>query len=192
MSTSPPPPPPPQPASPPPSGDGPGSGGGPGQAWSALSRGWKIGMGVIGAVVILAIIGLAAGADESGTTTVTETVTEAAAPAEPRTVTETVTRTRTVRAPAPAAGGGGGGGGGGGQALSYEGNGSRNLGTVTVARDSTLRWTNDGPLFQIFDDNFGLTLSSQAGSGETFVAAGSYPSVTVNAVGSWSIRITPN
>lgn len=183
MSSAPPPPP---PSFPPPP---PQPTGGPKGAWGILSRGWKIGLGAAGAFLVILLVSLAAGGGET-TTTVTERVAAAPAEAAPaETVTRTVTATRTVRAPAaaapaeparPAA-----------RALEYSGNGSRNVGTITVAEDSTLRWTNDGDIFQIFDDGFGLSVNSQGASGETFVGAGSYTNVTVNAIGNWTITITP-
>jgi hypothetical protein len=75
--------------------------------------------------------------------------------------------------------------------LSYSGNGSKTIGRIKIPQDSTLRWTNDGDLFQIFDDSFGLFVNSQAHSGDTDAPAGSYPGVMVNALGNWTITITP-
>jgi hypothetical protein len=72
---------------------------------------------------------------------------------------------------------------------SFSGNGSKNLGTITVNHDSTVRWTNDGDLFQVFDDNFGFGINSQGGSGESALPAGTYSNVSVNAAGNWTLRI---
>jgi hypothetical protein len=54
----------------------------------------------------------------------------------------------------------------------------------------TLKWTNDGDLFQIFEDSGTINVNSQASSGDTFVPAGTY-TLDVNAIGSWTITITP-
>ncbi|HEX8065916.1 MAG TPA: hypothetical protein VF520_05270 [Thermoleophilaceae bacterium] len=74
---------------------------------------------------------------------------------------------------------------------SFSGNGGKNLGRVKVATDSVLRWTNDGDVFQIFDDEGGLFVNSQAHEGDTAVAAGTYTNVQINAIGNWTIQIQP-
>jgi hypothetical protein len=61
---------------------------------------------------------------------------------------------------------------------------------IKVAEDSTLKWTNNGDLFQIFEDSGTINVNSQASSGDTFVPAGTY-TLDVNAVGAWTITITP-
>jgi hypothetical protein len=73
---------------------------------------------------------------------------------------------------------------------SFSGNGRKNLGTVRVPEDLTLRWTCDGGVFQIFVDG-GLFVNSQASSGTSAVAAGTYHHVVVNANGNWTITIKP-
>lgn len=73
---------------------------------------------------------------------------------------------------------------------SYSGNGLKNLGSVRVAADSTLRWTNDGAIFQIFTDQDVLA-NSQASRGNTFLGQDTYTNFKVNAVGNWTIKITP-
>jgi hypothetical protein len=75
---------------------------------------------------------------------------------------------------------------------SFSGNGGKNLGTVHVPKDSTLRWTCDGDLFTVTDDTSGLFVNSQAHSGDSAVAAGTYTGVSVNALGNWTITISPN
>jgi hypothetical protein len=76
----------------------------------------------------------------------------------------------------------------------YSGSGPKNLGEITVAKDSTLKWTNDGAYFGI---NAG-TISSKSGSvqsyghsGTTVLPAGTYQIFFVNAVGNWTIKIVP-
>jgi hypothetical protein len=73
---------------------------------------------------------------------------------------------------------------------SFSGNGRKNLGTVRVPEDLTLRWTCDGGVFQISADG-GLFVNSQASSGTSAVAAGTYRDVVVNAIGNWTITIKP-
>jgi len=74
----------------------------------------------------------------------------------------------------------------------FSGNGGKTLGTLRIGRASTLRWTNDGGVFTVQDQAFGLTVNSQGSSGTSQVSAGTYSDVSVNAVGNWTIRITPN
>jgi hypothetical protein len=62
---------------------------------------------------------------------------------------------------------------------------------VSVAQDSTLEWTNDGDIFQMWDDGGGITVNSQGNSGNTAVSAGTYSGVYVNALGNWTIKIVP-
>ena len=76
-------------------------------------------------------------------------------------------------------------------ARSFSGNGGKNLGTITVGEESVLEWTNDGDIFQMWDDDFGFNVNSQGGSGDTVLPAGTYKSVTVNAIGNWTIEIRP-
>jgi hypothetical protein len=75
--------------------------------------------------------------------------------------------------------------------LTFSGNGGKNLGTVDVPMDSTLTWTNDGDIFQIFSDEGGLFVNSQANSGTTDAPTGTYSGVLVNAIGNWMITIKP-
>jgi hypothetical protein len=71
---------------------------------------------------------------------------------------------------------------------SFSGNGGKNIGTINVASDSTIRWTDDGGLFQVLD--FGI--NSQGQSGTSALAAGTYRNVEVNALGNWTLKIVPN
>jgi hypothetical protein len=77
------------------------------------------------------------------------------------------------------------------ETVHFTGNGGKNLGTVTIKRPSTLRWTCDGGIFQIFDDDGALFVNSQAANGTTAVDAGRFKHVIVNAIGNWTIAITP-
>jgi hypothetical protein len=136
---------------------------------------WKaIVVGVV-AFSIGAIAG-ASGSSSKEATTVTLT-TE-------RTIAETVTEIQAApkppppKPPPPAAS----------SRQRFSGNGGKTLAPLTVATDSTLVWTNDGGIFQIFEDNLGVPVNSQAKRGSTFIPAGRY-TFQVNALGSWTIEI---
>jgi hypothetical protein len=77
----------------------------------------------------------------------------------------------------------------------FSGSGSKNIGTVEVEVDSILEWTNTGdPMFRqmlIYDEDFGISVTSDAPSGDTVVPAGSYPNVTVAGTDSWTVTIRP-
>jgi hypothetical protein len=159
-------------------------------------RWWVIGLG---ALIVGIGIGGAAGASKTAPRAATVTapaqtvVQTVPGPAKTTTVVHVrtvpgpaATVTQTVRAstPTPAAPSSGGGGG-----QSFSGNGGKNLGTITVANDSTLTWTNDGPLFTMLDDS-GVPVNSVAHSGTSALSAGTYTNVSVNALGNWTIRST--
>jgi hypothetical protein len=73
---------------------------------------------------------------------------------------------------------------------SFNGNGGKNLGTITVEKESTLEWTNDGALFQIITSEE-LPVNSQAHSGSTVLEPGTYQHFQINAIGNWTIKILP-
>lgn len=75
--------------------------------------------------------------------------------------------------------------------LTFSGNGSKSLGTITVPYDAVLKWTNEGDLFQVNDDDFEIFVSSEAKSGDSAVDKGTYKGVDVNGDGNWTIRIEP-
>ena len=149
---------------------------------------WK----AIGVSTLLFFLGAAIGtsgsSSSSSTTTIIRDHSVTAQGATPiaSTVTETETVTSKVRIkpkskPVPAA-----------KKISFSGNGGETLPAFTVGHDSTLRWTNDGALFQILDisDDFpGINVNSQAHSGTTAVSAGHYSKIQVNAIGNWTIAI---
>lgn len=101
------------------------------------------------------------------------------------TVTDTQTVTQTVTVPPPQAAAPP-------KPLSFSGSGIQTIGTVDVPADSTLKWTNDGSSFSIYDQENAVEVSSQTNSGTTNLAAGTYHDVKVNADGNWTIRIVPN
>ncbi len=147
--------------------------------------------GYAGTALVALLIGVAAGGgsgDESSTSNAaaepkTETVTVAA---EPEVKTKTVTRTVTEKAKAPEKKAGSS------SSKKFSGNGGKTLPPIEVTEASTLKWTNDGEIFQVFpkDMDSSLTINSQAGSGETHVEPGTY-TLDVNAMGNWTIEIVP-
>jgi hypothetical protein len=150
---------------------------------------WKA---IAGSVVVFLVgVGIGTGGSSAKTTavpstlTVNHTVITPSSSAATETVMDTITVTRTAKPkpkpkPKPA------------KAVTFSGNGGETLPAFTVSHDSTLRWTNDGDIFQIFDlssDYPGINVNSQAHSGSTAVSAGRYSKITVNAIGNWTIRI---
>jgi hypothetical protein len=146
--------------------------------------------------LIAATIGVAALAGCGSTKTITQTntviqthtvtVVRRAAAAAPRTITKTVAAAAPAPAPSSSASPGSGGGG-----QSWSGNGTRKIGTITVQQDSEIKWTNDGGLFQIFDNENAVEVNSQASSGQSAISAGTYHAFEVNAAGNWTVQIVP-
>jgi hypothetical protein len=107
----------------------------------------------------------------------------------PQTVTQTITQTVPTHGPSPAT-----------QAHAtsepsaapqeYSGSGGKNLGEITVAKESTLEWTNDGAYLGIYTDK-GVPVNSYAHSGTTVLEAATYSKFYVNALGNWTIKIVP-
>lgn len=73
----------------------------------------------------------------------------------------------------------------------FSGSGDRLLPTIRVSVPSTLRWTSNGPLFQIFStDALGGAVNSAGRSGATFLDVGNHR-LEVNAYAGWTIKIVP-
>jgi hypothetical protein len=73
----------------------------------------------------------------------------------------------------------------------FRGSGGKTLAPFRIAKPSTLRWTASGGIFQIFTSGLnGGDVNSQVGRGATYMRPGRYK-LTVNAIGSWLISITP-
>ncbi|MDX6438855.1 MAG: hypothetical protein QOF45_1438 [Gaiellaceae bacterium] len=73
----------------------------------------------------------------------------------------------------------------------FAGSGDRLLPPITVSVPSTLRWTSNGPLFQIFStDALGGAVNSAGRSGATLLNVGTHR-LEVNAYAGWTIRIVP-
>jgi len=108
---------------------------------------------------------------------------------EVRTVTQHVkTTTVTIPAAKPAAGGGSPSG----RSYSFSGNGEKVIGTLELAHDSVIRWKNTmGRLFAVSsDENSQTFVSSEGGSGDSVIPAGSYRQVRVYG-DNWSFTIRP-
>lgn len=161
------------------------------------SRALAIGVAV-GALVVGLILGAAAGgssSDKTKTTTVTVAAGGKASPPAAKTVTvttpaktDTKTVTRTVTKTVKAASSGSAGGGtSGGSGKTFTGNGGKTIAPFTTD-GGTLKWTNDGDIFQVFDIDNAFTINSQSHSGETYMEAGTY-TLDVNALGNWTITV---
>lgn len=75
----------------------------------------------------------------------------------------------------------------------FSGNGTENLGVVTITTASTLTWTDNGGFFAIYAYNQQgipeVPVNSQGSSGTSVLAAGTYPKFQINAIGNWTITI---
>jgi hypothetical protein len=78
----------------------------------------------------------------------------------------------------------------GGEGKSFIGNNNQNLGPITVEKESTIEWTNDGFFIGIYT-NQGVPVNSYAHSGTSVLAPGTYTRFLVNALGNWTIKIVP-
>ena len=133
-------------------------------------------------------VGLALAKSETSTRTLSEathTVTSTVKSTQTAVHNPTVTVTTTVPAPSTQTNGEGPAG-----TQHYGGSGPKNLGTITVAKESTLRWTSDGESFAITTDG-SEPVKSQAHSGTTSLEPGSYRNFEVHAGGPWTITIAP-
>jgi hypothetical protein len=73
----------------------------------------------------------------------------------------------------------------------FSGTGDKALPSFSVRVPSTLRWTTNGPIFQIFPtDPSGGTVNSTAPAGATFLQPGVHRLV-INAYAGWTVRIVP-
>lgn len=108
----------------------------------------------------------------------TQTVTEPGT-----TVTVTGTPSATSTAPAAARPG------------AYHGNGTKSLGTITINTPSTIAWTCSGCAAFAFTSapsgTTAIAISSNARSGTSQIAAGSYPNAQIISNGDWTITVTP-
>jgi hypothetical protein len=70
------------------------------------------------------------------------------------------------------------------------GNGGKSLGSLTFSHASTLIWTNNGAVFQIFSSKTVL-VNSHGHRGAAVLAKGVQRDVQINAVGTWHLTFTP-
>jgi hypothetical protein len=70
----------------------------------------------------------------------------------------------------------------------FRGDGGKTLPPFTVRVGSTLRWANNGGIFQLFASGTHGSVNSQAHNGWTYLPPGRYK-FQVNAIGSWTIKI---
>jgi hypothetical protein len=78
----------------------------------------------------------------------------------------------------------------GGGLIGFRGNGGRDLPPFNSRRGTNLTWTNTGAIFQIFSDDFSVSVNSQAHRGKSYMDAGTHR-LTVNAIGVWTIGWKP-
>lgn len=160
-------------------------------------------IGVIGLVVGVIAGGAVFGGDtktESVTQTTTTVVTKnggtktktvrARGAAKVKTVTRTITKNSgPYVAPGETTPGGGG------RTVvqgtkTLTGKDTKNFGTLKLASDSTLNWTNTGQVFSIISQTQ-LHVSSTKKKGSVKLYKGSYFNFRVAAVGRWKITIVP-
>ena len=143
---------------------------------------------VMAATVAIIVAGCGATKTVTQTTTVTQTqtVTRTVVKHEPAPPTKTVTVTDTTTTPAPTAAASGGAG-------PYQGNGIKNVGTITVGSPSTIQWACQGcatfTLTSGYNGTSAISISSTAGSGTSAVDPGTYNDVQVISNGNWAFRI---
>lgn len=163
-------------------------------AHEAVKRGWwsKHWPWVVAGVVGF-IVGAGAGAagNTKKTKTATQVRTQTVTHTQTQTQTQTATSTKTAQATAPAPPPSNSGSGAG---QSYSGNGEKNLGTVNVPVESVLDWKAAGGFFAINNDpsdSDTIDVNSNANSGSTTVAPGTYHKVDVLATDQWSFTLRP-
>lgn len=78
----------------------------------------------------------------------------------------------------------------GGGMVGFRGNGRRDLPPIENRLGTKLLWTNSGSIFQIFSGDFSVAVNSRGERGSTSMAAGRHQ-LTVNAIGSWTVRWKP-
>jgi hypothetical protein len=74
-----------------------------------------------------------------------------------------------------------------GKPQTFSGDGDRSIGTIALTRSAVVRWTVSGGSFSVTDASGKLRITGKATSGQTFAAAGKYPSSKVSASGHWTL-----
>jgi hypothetical protein len=80
--------------------------------------------------------------------------------------------------------------------LKFSGTGPIDIGKpapLRIPTNSTIKWTNDGPVFQIIPASIKVRspVNSRAHSGEAKIGKGAYHGFLVNADGHWTVTIVP-
>ncbi|HTY96413.1 MAG TPA: hypothetical protein VMB91_05190 [Solirubrobacteraceae bacterium] len=156
---------------------------------------WQQGWGLALIALVALLVGLGAGLAIGKGTNETITTTSSSPGTVTHTTTSTVQHTQTVTSThtvtvSKEGSGEGGEGGGGGETQSFNGTGSKNLGTVKVSAPSTVRWTSEGASFAVTSSR-GEVLSSEGHKGTASLAAGSYEDLEVQTDSGWTLKITP-
>ena len=151
---------------------------------------WALAVVGLVAVLIGLALGLLIGKGETVTRTqaaTTQTVTHTVH--NTRTVVHVHTATVTTTAPSANTRAGGENSEAGGT-QHFSGSGPRSLGTLTVTRESTLRWTSEGESFAITTSG-SEPVRSTAHSGATTLEPGSYSNFQIHAKAPWTVTIAP-
>jgi hypothetical protein len=80
--------------------------------------------------------------------------------------------------------------------LTFTGSGVKDIGKPSPLRiptDSTIQWTNTGAIFQIIPASIHVQspVNSTAHSGTATIRKGAYYGFLINAIGNWTVKITP-
>ncbi|MGZ4335617.1 MAG: hypothetical protein ACXVRJ_15270 [Gaiellaceae bacterium] len=73
----------------------------------------------------------------------------------------------------------------------YLGKNSKTIGTIVVTRPSVLHWSTDSVVFQLWDEGQKIRVHTQEHAGTVSLSPGTYPKVSVIALGNWLITISP-
>jgi hypothetical protein len=164
-----------------------------------MSRLPLIAIGVLGLIVGGAIGAVALSGDtttETATQVVTRIETNTRTVGRGKAKTKTVVRTRTVTTPASGSSGPPGESGSSGPVRrikgtqTFSGKGFKRLGTIKVAKNSLMQWTNTGRVFSVISQ-FALHVSSTKKKGTAKLFRGTYPDFRVAAIGNWTLKIVP-
>jgi hypothetical protein len=153
---------------------------------------------LLAGVLALAASGCGGGSKHSNTSTTASTTTPATGATGTSTTAKKPRATKTTPAPAPAkpksnrtsladtpA-----------KTLTFSGSGVKDIGKpdpLRLPQNSTIEWTNDGAIFQIIPASVHVQspVNSTAHSGTATIGKGAYYGFLINAVGHWTVKITP-
>jgi hypothetical protein len=80
--------------------------------------------------------------------------------------------------------------------LTFSGSGVKDIGKpdpLRIPSNSTIQWTNTGAIFQIIPASVKVQspVNSEAHSGTATIRKGAYYGFLINAIGNWTVKITP-